>query len=71
MLSADVAEFNAALRNAGFGVAEAQIVDVSGKCPGFSAAPTFQSNGLLDRYATLTKVVQERGTEMARRAGGT
>jgi hypothetical protein len=65
------AEFNAELRNAGFGVAKGRIVDVSGKCPGFSAKPTFQSNGLLDRYATLTKVIQERGNEMARRAGGT
>jgi hypothetical protein len=30
------AEFNAALRDAGFGVDHGRIVDVSGKCPGSS-----------------------------------
>jgi hypothetical protein len=64
------AEFSAALRNAGFGVAKGRIVDVS-QVPRVLRHTTFQSNGSVDRYATLTKLVQARGTEMARRAGGT
>jgi hypothetical protein len=33
------AEFSAALREAGFGVERARIVDVSGRCPGFVTTP--------------------------------
>jgi hypothetical protein len=29
-------EFNAALKEAGFGVEHARIIDVSGRCPGFT-----------------------------------
>jgi hypothetical protein len=35
MAEMTTAEFNAALREAGFGVDRGHIVDVSGKCPGF------------------------------------
>jgi hypothetical protein len=42
-------------------------VDVSGKCPGFAAMPSFD-NGAVDRNATLTKAIRERDAEIARRA---
>jgi hypothetical protein len=61
------AQFNAALREAGFGVEDGRIVDVSGKCPGFTALPTF-NHGAVNRAATLAKVIRERDTEIARRA---
>jgi hypothetical protein len=35
------AEFNAALKEAGFGVERARIVDTSGRCPGFTTTPVF------------------------------
>jgi hypothetical protein len=59
-------QFKAALRAAGFGVENGQIVDVSGNCPGFSTAATFR-NGAVDRNATLAKVIQERDEEICRR----
>jgi hypothetical protein len=62
------AEFNAALREAGFGVDHGRIVDVSGKCPGFTALPIFRGNGSVDRNATLSKVAWEREAEIKRRA---
>jgi hypothetical protein len=62
------AEFNAALREAGFGVDHGQIVDVSGKCPGFIAMPSFRK-GVVNRRATLAKVIRERDAEIARRGG--
>ena len=37
------AEFNSALREAGFGVDHGRVVDVSGKCPGFATFPAFQT----------------------------
>jgi hypothetical protein len=61
------AEFNAALREAGFGVDRWRIVDVSGTCPGFVAMPSFR-NGVVNRNATLAKVIRERDAEIARRA---
>jgi hypothetical protein len=61
-------EFNAALRAAGFGVKQGRIVDVSGKCPGFSTVPIFRGNGSVDRNATLSKVVWERDEHAKRRA---
>lgn len=64
------AEFNAALREAGFGVANGRIVDVSGKCPGFAAVPSFRK-GVVNRNATLAKVIRERDAEIARRAAAT
>jgi hypothetical protein len=60
-------EFNAALREAGFGVDHGRIVDVSGNCPGFTAVPIFR-NGAVNRNATLSKVLWEREAEIARRA---
>jgi hypothetical protein len=36
-------QFNAALREAGFGVNRGQIVDVSGWCPGFAVMPATRS----------------------------
>jgi hypothetical protein len=62
------AEFNAALRNAGFGVDHGRIVDVSGKCPGFTTVPIFRGNGSVDRNATLSKIIWERGAQIERRA---
>jgi len=47
--------FNAALREAGFGVARGRIVDVSGRCPGVVTFPTFRGRGGVDRNATLAK----------------
>jgi hypothetical protein len=64
------AEFNAALRKAGFGVERARIVDVSGQCPGFATVPTFR-NGTVDRNVTLAKVIREWDAEIARRAAKT
>lgn len=65
------AEFNVALREAGFGVDRGRIVDVSGVCVGFTAVPIFRGNGSVDRNATLSKVLWEREAEIKRRAGST
>jgi hypothetical protein len=62
------AEFNAALREAGFGIDRWRIVDVSGTCPGFVAMPSFRK-GVVNRNATLAKVIRERDAEIARRGG--
>lgn len=62
------AEFNAALRDGGFGVDHGRIVDVSGKCPGFVSVPTFRGNNSVDRNATLSRVIWERDAEIKRRA---
>jgi hypothetical protein len=61
-------EFKIALREAGFGVAQGWIVDVSGKCPGFATLPRF-NKGALNRNATLSKAIWEREAEIKRRAG--
>jgi hypothetical protein len=61
------AEFSAALREAGFSVSKGRIVDASGKCPGFFSVPSFTS-GVLNRNATVLKVVREREAKIARRA---
>jgi hypothetical protein len=63
-------EFSAALREAGFGVAQGWIVDTSGKCPGFATLPSF-NKGVLNRNATLSKVIWEREAEIKRRAAAT
>jgi hypothetical protein len=60
-------EFNAALREAGFGVEHARIVDVSGRCPGFVTTPAFRGRGVIDRPRTLAKAIRERDAEIARR----
>jgi hypothetical protein len=60
------AEFNAALREAGFGVAQGWIVNVSGTCPGFATLPSF-NKGVLNRNATLSKDIWERDAEIKRR----
>jgi hypothetical protein len=60
-------EFKAALREAGFGVAQGWIVDVSGKCPGFSTLPSF-NRGVVNRNATLSRAIWERDAEIRRRA---
>jgi hypothetical protein len=61
------AEFSAALREAGFAVDHGRIVDVSGRCPGFTTVPSF-TKGVLNRNATLSKVRWERDDEIRRRA---
>jgi hypothetical protein len=58
---------DAALREAASVVANGRIVDVSGKCPGFAAVPSFRK-GVVNRNATPAKVIRERDTENARRA---
>ena len=63
-------EFKTALRAAGFGVKDGQIVDVSGTCPGFATVAIFR-NGEVDRNATLAKVIEERDAEIARRGAPT
>jgi hypothetical protein len=60
------AEFNAALKQAGFGVEHARIIDVSGRCPGFVTTPAFRGRAL-DRPRTLAKAIRERDDEIARR----
>jgi hypothetical protein len=57
---------NSAIREAGIGVEHGRIVDVSGKRPGFTAGPSLR-NGLVNRTATLAKVIRERGAEIVRR----
>jgi hypothetical protein len=60
-------EFKTALREAGFGVEHGRIVDVSGRCPGFATLPSFNKT-VVDRNATLSKVIWEREAEIKRRA---
>jgi hypothetical protein len=48
-------------------VSRTGIVDVSGKCPSFAAVPSFRK-GVVNRNATLAKVLWEREAEIARRA---
>jgi hypothetical protein len=62
--------FNTALKEAGFGVEHARIVDVSGRCPGFVTTPAFRGRAL-DRPRTLAKAIHERDAEIARRAAET
>jgi hypothetical protein len=62
------AAFNAALKDAGFGVERARIVDVSGRCPGFVTTPAFRGRGVIDRPGTPAKAIRERDAEIARRA---
>lgn len=59
-------EFKTALRAAGFGVENGQIVDISDTSQGFATVAIFR-NGDVDRNATFTKVVRERDAEIARR----
>jgi hypothetical protein len=61
-------QFNTALKEAGFGVERARIVDTSGRCPGFVTTPAFRGRGVIDRPRTLAKVIRERDAEIARRA---
>jgi hypothetical protein len=60
-------QFNAALKEAGFGVERARIVDTSGRCPGFVTTPAFRGRAL-DRPRTLAKAIREREAEIERRA---
>jgi hypothetical protein len=65
------AEFNAALKEAGFGVERARIVDTSGQCPGFVTTAAFRGRAL-DRPRTLAKAIRDREAEIGlrRRPGG-
>jgi hypothetical protein len=63
-------EFKAAIREAGFGVAQGWIVDISGKCPGFATLPSFDK-GVVNRNATLSKAIWERDAEIKRRTAAT
>jgi hypothetical protein len=65
--SLTAAEFNAALKEAGFGIERARIVDTSGRCPGFVTTPAFLGRAL-DRPRTLSKAIRERDAEIERRA---
>jgi hypothetical protein len=67
-LQLTAAEFNIALKEAGFGVERARIIDVSGRCPGFATTPAFRALGVIDRPRTLAKAIRERDAEIARRA---
>jgi hypothetical protein len=69
-LQLTAAEFNAALKEAGFGVQHARIIDVSGRCPGFVTTPVFRGRGVIDRPRTLAKAIRERDAEIGRRRGG-
>jgi hypothetical protein len=60
-------QFNAALKEAGFGVEHARIIDVSGRCPGFVTTPAFRGRGVVDRPRTLAKAIRERDAEIERR----
>jgi hypothetical protein len=62
------AQFNAALRESGFGVDRARIVDTSGRCPGFLTTAVFRGRGQIDRNKTVAKIIRERDAEIARRA---
>jgi hypothetical protein len=62
-------QMSAALREAGFGVEHGRIVDLSGRCPGFATLPSF-NHGVVNRNATLSKVIWEREAEIKRRAPG-
>jgi hypothetical protein len=66
--SLTAAQFNTALREAGFGVERARIVDKSGQCPGFTTTPAFRGRGVIDRPRTVAKAIRERDAEIARRA---
>jgi hypothetical protein len=62
------------MSDAGFTIAEpwsehGRIVDVSGRCPGFATLPSFNKT-VVDRNATLSKVIWEREAEIKRRAPG-
>jgi hypothetical protein len=59
------AQFNAALRDTGFGVDRARIIDTRGRCRGFVTTLPRERR---DRNKTLSKVVRERDAEIARRA---
>jgi hypothetical protein len=63
-------EFKAAIREAGFGVAQGWIVDISGKCPRFATLPSFDK-GVVNRNATLSKAIWERDAEIKRRTAAT
>jgi hypothetical protein len=60
-------EFSAELREAGLHVDHGRLVDVSGRCPGFATSPSF-NRGVLNRNATLSKVLWERDAKIRRRA---
>jgi hypothetical protein len=64
-------EFNTALKEAGFGVRRARIIDVSGRCPGFVTTPAFRGRNAIDRHKTLAKAIRERDAEIKRRAART
>jgi hypothetical protein len=65
-----LAEFNAALREAGFSVDYGRIVDVSGRCFGFAAMARF-NHGVVNREATISNVLWEREAEIAQRVAAT
>ena len=65
------AEFNVALREAGFGVAPRENCGRVWSVCRFTAVPIFRGNGSVDRNATLSKVLWEREAEIKRRAGST
>jgi hypothetical protein len=54
-------EFKIALREAGFGVAQGWIVDVSGKCPGFATLPSFIKGGRHSGPTRTLRAMRESG----------
>jgi hypothetical protein len=65
MTDMTAAEFAAELKKHGFRVVGTQIT--SDDCPGVAWKPTMRS-GRIDRARTLSKVIQKRSEEIARRA---
>ena len=64
-----VAVFKAALRRHGFRVSGIRIVDMSGKCPGFSTTAVLDiKRGKIARNRTLAKCINERNAAVAKRA---
>jgi hypothetical protein len=77
------AEFNAALKEAGFGVEHARIIDVSGRCPGFVTTAAFRGRALeypsfsedfflgwprvMRPWFSLAKAIRERDAEIGQR----
>ena len=64
-----VAVFKAALRRHGFRVSGIRIVDMSGKCPGFSTTAVLDiKRGKIARNRTLAKCINERNAAVSKRA---
>jgi hypothetical protein len=70
MRELNVAEFYRALKRYGLVESGTRIIDVSGRCPNGSWPVVLNSAGKIDRHRTIRKAVEERTSEIARRANG-